>query len=132
MNKDENRKQSEKSKERYKPINLDTLMDDIKKRLKQKLNITKADIERLDKIEKYSQDLDEDVGNLGETIQKILDRQYDEYLATFTKFMDTVKKDLIKKQTEMEEEKRIVLQCLQSLSEGEDGEYDHAIAVCQL
>ena len=96
-------------RERYIPVDLDHLMENIKKNLTHKLKMSQADIERMDKIQKCSNGLNNDVVNLGITIQNILDKQYEEYLKTFTKFMDTIRIELQKKQKEMEEQQKKLL-----------------------
>ena len=96
-------------RERYIPVDLDHLMENIKKNLRHKLKMSQADIERMDKIQKCSNGLNNDVVNLGITIQNILDKQYEEYLKTFTKFMDTIRIELQKKQKEMEEQQKKLL-----------------------
>ena len=69
-----------------------------------KLQLSQQELENFNKIEKDYHGLNEDVDKLGITIQKILDKQYEEYVKTFIKFMDTVREELKKKQEEMEEE----------------------------
>lgn len=103
MQKNETEKQ-----EPRKRLDLDNLLDNIKTNLKTKLQLTHEDLERLDKIQKSSHVLDDDVNQLEKTIKGILDKQYDEYIKTFDQFMDTVRKELREKieQMEAEEKKR--------------------------
>ena len=111
MKKEETEKVSEKpekkkreKKEPYIPIDLDKLKENIEKDIKEKFTFAPEDVERLLKLQKYEDGLTSGVNNLGITIQNILDKQYEEYVKTFIKFMDTVRDELRKKQEEMEEE----------------------------
>ena len=91
-----------------KRLDLDNLLDTIRTNLKTKLELSPADLERLDKIQKSSHILDDNVSQLESTIKSILDKQYDEYVKTFEQFMDSVRKELREKieAMELEEKKR--------------------------
>ena len=89
-----------------KRLNLDNLLDAIRTNLKTKLQLSPVDLERLDKIQKSSHTLDENVNQLEKTIKSILDKQYDEYVKTFEQFMDSVKKELREKIEAMEQEEK--------------------------
>ena len=89
-----------------KRLNLDNLLDAIRTNLKTKLQLSPVDLERLDKIQKSSHTLDENVNQLEETIKSILDKQYDEYVKTFEQFMDSVRKELREKIEAMEQEEK--------------------------
>ena len=95
---------NQRGKERYIPLDLDKILDNIKENFSKKLQLSQQELENFNKIEKDYHGLNEDVDKLGITIQKILDKQYEEYVKTFIKFMDTVREELKKKQEEMEEE----------------------------
>ena len=89
-------------------LDLDNLLDAIRTNLKSKLQLSPVDLERLDKIQKSSHILDDNVSQLEKTIKAILDKQYDEYVKTFEQFMDSVRKELREKieAMELEEKKR--------------------------
>ena len=91
-----------------KHLDLDNLLDTIRTNLKSKLQLSPVDLERLDKIQKSSHILDDNVSQLENTIKAILDKQYDEYVKTFEQFMDSVRKELREKieAMELEEKKR--------------------------
>ena len=89
-----------------KRLNLDNLLDAIRTNLKTKLQLSPVDLERLDKIQKSSHTLDENVNQLEKTIKSILDKQYDEYVKTFEQFMDSVRKELREKIEAMEQEEK--------------------------
>ena len=91
-----------------KHLDLDNLLDTIRTNLKSKLQLSPVDLERLDKIQKSSHILDDNVSQLENTIKAILDTQYDEYVKTFEQFMDSVRKELREKieAMELEEKKR--------------------------
>ena len=89
-----------------KRLDLDNLLDTIRTNLKSKLQLSPVDLERLDKIQKSSHTLDENVNQLEKTIKSILDKQYDEYVKTFEQFMDSVRKELREKIEAMEQEEK--------------------------
>ena len=89
-----------------KRLNLDNLLGAIRTNLKTKLQLSPVDLERLDKIQKSSHTLDENVNQLEKTIKSILDKQYDEYVKTFEQFMDSVRKELREKIEAMEQEEK--------------------------
>ena len=102
--KDLKQEESKSQRERYIPLDLDKILENMKENFSKKLEMSQLDIEQFNKIEREYHVLNEDVDKLGMTIQKILDKQYEEYVKTFIKFMDTVRDELRKKQEEMEEE----------------------------
>ena len=102
--KDLKQEESKSQRERYIPLDLDKILENMKENFSKKLEMSQLDIEQFNKIEREYHVLNEDVDKLGITIQKILDKQYEEYVKTFIKFMDTVRDELRKKQEEMEEE----------------------------
>lgn len=89
-----------------KRLDLDNLLENLRTNLKTKLQLTPADLERLDKIQKSSHTLDDNVNQLEKTIKGILDKQYDEYVKTFEQFMDSVRKELREKIEAMEQEEK--------------------------
>ena len=104
MKKEETEKVSEKpekkkreKKEPYIPIDLDKLKENIEKDIKEKFTFAPEDVERLLKLQKYEDGLTSGVNNLGITIQNILDKQYEEYVKTFIKFMDNVREEIRKR-----------------------------------
>ena len=111
MKKEETEKVSEKpekkkreKKEPYIPIDLDKLKENIEKDIKEKFTFAPEDVERLLKLQKYEDGLTSGVNNLGITIQNILDKQYEEYVKTFIKFMDNVREEIRKRIEEIENE----------------------------
>jgi hypothetical protein len=102
--KDLKQEESKSQRERYIPLDLDKILENIKENFSKKLEMSQQDLEQFNKIERDYHGLNEDVDKLGVTIQKILDKQYEEYVKTFIKFMDTVRDELRKKQEQMEEE----------------------------
>ena len=90
----------------YKRLDLDNLLDNLKTNFQTKLKLTPIELERLDKIQKSSHILDDNVNQLEKTIKAILDKQYDEYVKTFEQFMDSVRKELRAKIEQMEEEEK--------------------------
>ena len=97
-------RERDRDRERYIPLDLDKILENIKENFSKKLEMSQQDLEQFNKIERDYHGLNEDVDKLGVTIQKILDKQYEEYVKTFIKFMDTVRDELRKKQEQMEEE----------------------------
>ena len=97
-------KKKREKKEPYIPIDLDKLKENIEKDIKEKFTFAPEDVERLLKLQKYEDGLATGVNNLGITIQNILDKQYEEYVKTFIKFMDNVREEIRKRIEEIENE----------------------------
>ena len=97
-------KRKREKKEPYIPIDLDKLKENIEKDIKEKFTFAPEDVERLLKLQKYEDGLTNGVNNLGITIQNILDKQYEEYVKTFIKFMDNVREEIRKRIEEIENE----------------------------
>ena len=97
-------KKKREKKEPYIPIDLDKLKENIEKDIKEKFTFAPEDVERLLKLQKYEDGLTNGVNNLGITIQNILDKQYEEYVKTFIKFMDNVREEIRKRIEEIENE----------------------------
>ena len=76
-----------------------------KERLKQKAYMEF----QIDKLINKGKEIEFDIENLDQTIQKILDKHHRDYVSTFSNFMDSVRLDLkmkVEQMEKVEEEKR--------------------------
>ena len=105
----ENLSSSSASDEENGQYNISETKNDILKAFDEQINKNKEEFKQMalikqkkNEIYKLAKDLKLDIKNLDVAINEIVKKQHNDYLATFSSFMDSIRKELTQKLEEME------------------------------